>query len=311
MRRIAPVAVALVVLVPRPTKGIFHIGLVTVSLMKTLDSYADSSGQMLPDPPLPAADARWALFLDVDGTLLDFNDDPRAVTVSPTLLALLHALHDALGGAMALVSGRGLDDLDRLFDKPHWPAAGLHGLQLRRADGSFRRMTIDAGQERLMHQATMALATRFDGVQLEDKQIAVALHCRRAPEQFESLHDTAREVIAQLPGYELQPGNLVIEFKPAGMDKGRAVSELLASAPFSGRRPIYLGDDLTDEHAFAFVRKKRGTGVLTGAPRPTHASFSLRGPAAVETWLARVLDALLRGTLPHDQQSAERRARQS
>ena len=266
----------------------------------TRNIQAHPSAPALPAPLLPAADADWALFLDVDGTLLDFNDDPRAVQVSAPLLALLHSLHDALGGALALVSGRELDDLDRLFDRPRWAAAGLHGLQLRRADGSFRRIAVTLEQQQRMQAATIALARQYDGVQLEDKQIAVALHCRRAPEQFESLHNAAIELIAQLPGYELQPGHRVIEFKPAGMDKGRAVAELLASATFAGRLPVYLGDDLTDEHAFARIQKKNGIGVLIGRPRPTHASFSLPDPAAVEAWLVRVLDALSRGALQHD-----------
>lgn len=243
-------------------------------------------------PPLPEANARWALFLDVDGTLLDFNDDPRAVSVSKKLLALLHALHDALQGALALVSGRGLDDLDRLFGQPHWAGAGLHGLELRRADGSFRRLSVTPEEQQRMHQATTALVARFDGAQLEDKQMAVALHCRRAPHLFDELRHAAEAMIDQLPGYELQPGNLVIEFKPAGIDKGRAVNELLASTPFLGRVPVYLGDDLTDEHAFASLRRKHGMGVLIGSPRATQASFSLPDPAAVEAWLVRVLDAL-------------------
>jgi len=278
---------------PIASKDIFHIGLVTVGLMDMKNSNADSPQRMLPAPPLPANGSRWALFLDVDGTLLDFNDDPRAVEVTAPLLALLHSLHNALGGALALVSGRELDDLDRLFGNPHWAAAGLHGLQLRRADGSFRRITVTPEQQQHMLQAATALATRFEGVQLEDKRIAVALHCRRVPEQFESLRDAAVQMVTQLPGYELQPGNLVIEFKPAGMDKGRAVLELLASAPFNGRLPVYLGDDLTDEHAFASLRQKHGMGVLIGSPHSsTQASFSLRDPAAVKTWLVRVLDAL-------------------
>jgi len=278
--------------------------------MPDLDATTHSNQSALPAPPLPALDAHWALFLDVDGTLIGFNDDPQAVAINDSLLIKLHALHDALDGALALVSGRELDDLDRLFGRPHWAMAGLHGLQLRRADGSFRRMTVTADDQQRMHQAAIALAARFDGVQIENKRIAVALHCRRAPGQFESLHEAAIELIGRLPGYELQPGNLVIEFKPAGMDKGRAVAELLASAPFDGRLPVYLGDDLTDEHAFDGIRKKHGIGVLIGTPRATHASFSLAGPAAVEAWLARVLDALPRGTSHHDDPSAERPARQ-
>jgi trehalose 6-phosphate phosphatase len=273
-------------------------------------SPTESTLPRLPAPPVPDADARWALFLDVDGTLLEFNDDPRAVNVSEPLLALLHALHDALDGALALVSGRELDDLDRLFGQPRWAGAGLHGLQLRRADGSFRRLLVTPEEEHRMHQATTALVARFDGVQLEDKQLAVALHCRRAPHQFDELRAAAEALIARLPGYELQPGNLVVEFKPAGMDKGRAVNELLASAPFNGRVPVYLGDDLTDEHAFASLSRKQGIGVLVGSPRATQASFSLPDPASVAAWLLRVLDALKQGPSPHDEPSAERPARQ-
>lgn len=295
---------------PRRVKEFFHTGVVIVVGMDKPPTDRHPPGQSLPYPPLPEHKARWALFLDVDGTLLDFNDDPRAVAVSPKLLALLHTLHKALDGALALVSGRELDDLDRLFDRPRWAAAGLHGLQLRRADGSFRRLAVTAEQQHVMQRETAALAARFDGVQLEDKQLAVALHCRRAPAQFAPLREAARELIARVPGYELQPGNMVIEFKPAGMDKGKALEELLASEPFSGRLPIYLGDDLTDEHALDFVRKKHGIGVLVGAPRNTHASFSLPGPAAVETWLAHVLHALSQGTPRHDEHSADRPARQ-
>ena len=252
----------------------------------------DPPGPALPAPSLPADSTRWALFLDVDGTLLNFDNDPRAVVVSPALRTLLHALHAALGGALALVSGRTLDELDRLFEQPRWAAAGLHGLQLRRADGSFRRLSATAEQQQVMQREAAALAARFDGVQVEDKQLAVALHCRRSPQQYEPLRLAAMQRIARMPGYELQPGNLVIEFKPAGMDKGKAVCELLGSAPFVGRLPVYLGDDLTDEHAFDDIRKKHGMGVLVGSPRSTHASFALAGPAAVQAWLTQVLHAV-------------------
>lgn len=269
----------------------FHIDLVIVAAMKLRNITTDLPAQHLPPPPLPADNAKWALFLDVDGTLLDFHNDPRAVAVSPALATLLHALHDALGGALALVSGRELPELDRLFKAPRWAAAGLHGLQLRRADGSFRGISVTAEQQQRMHHETTALAAQFNGVELEDKQLAVALHCRRAPEQFEPAYRAAVELISRLPGYELQPGNLVIEFKPSGMDKGKAVLELLASAPFAGRVPVYLGDDLTDEHALESVRENHGIGVLIGPPRPTHATFSLSDPAAVEAWLASVLQA--------------------
>lgn len=253
----------------------------------------------LPPPPLPDATARWAIFLDVDGTLLDFADDPLAVQPDAPLLALLHALRQVLDGALALVSGRELADLDRLFASSHWAAAGLHGLQLRHADGSCRHFTVAAALQAHTRDVARTLAARFDGVQVEDKHAAVALHCRRAPAQLPALHEAAIALMAQLPGYELQPGNLVLELKPSGMDKGRAVLELLRRAPFAGRRPVYLGDDLTDEHAFASVNARHGLSVRIGAREPSLAAFTLAGPVAAEAWLTRVLDALTHGASTH------------
>lgn len=260
---------------------------------------ASATSATLPPPPLPDVSARWAIFLDVDGTLLDFADDPLDVQPGASLLTLLHALYRVLDGALALVSGRELADLDRLFAASHWAAAGLHGLQLRHADGSSRDFAVAPAQHAHLHAVARTLAARFDGVQVEDKHAAVALHCRRAPAQLPALQQAATAVMAQLPGYELQPGNLVLEFKPTGMDKGRAVMELLQHAPFADRRPVYLGDDLTDEHAFASVNSRRGLSVRVGMREPSLAEFTLPGPAAAEAWLIRVLDALTHGAPTH------------
>lgn len=244
----------------------------------------------LPSPPLLGADC--ALFLDVDGCLLEFKDDPQAVTVSPALQTLLQRLHAALGGALALVSGRGVADLDRLFGAPRWALAGLHGWELRDADGRRREMLADPAAEKHMRAEVTALAARLEHVQLEDKQQAIALHCRRAPWQMTALREAAEALIGQLPGYELQPGNLVMEFKPTGMDKGLAVAELLRLQPFADRRPVYVGDDLTDEHGFAVANREQGMSVRVGSREPSAARFTLPDPAAVQAWLARALAAL-------------------
>ncbi len=259
----------------------------------------DTAPSDLPAPPLPAPGARWALFLDVDGTLLDFHDDPAAVAVSPRLLALLQRLHAALDGALSLVSGRALTDLDRLFGQP-WAMAGLHGLQLRHADGSCREHPLDTSAHAQLRQRAETLLGALDGIELEDKRIAIALHCRRAPERFEIMRNAATALADAMPGYELQAGNLVMEIKPAGMDKGRAVRELLRQPPFAGRQPIYLGDDLTDEHAFDTVARAGGCGIRVGHRHPTAAQFTLPSPAAVEDWLLRVHHALTQGASPHD-----------
>lgn len=229
------------------------------------------------------------MFFDVDGTLLEFADDPAAVAPSARLLDLLYALHTGLNGALALVSGRRLADLDRLFNRPAWAAVGLHGLELRRAEGTCRKIEVVATQQTHMHEVVHPLAARFAGVQVEDKGLAIALHCRRAPQQMPGLRAAALAVSAHLPGYEVQVGNLVVEFKPTGIDKGDAVLELLQDASFVNRLPVYLGDDLTDEHAFARVNAAHGISVRVGSRVPTLAHFTLADPAAVEAWLRRVL----------------------
>ncbi len=253
----------------------------------------------LPAPPLPAAGADWALLLDVDGTLLDFADDPGAVRVEPALRTLLDALHAATGGALALVSGRRVDDLDRLFRRPHWAAIGLHGLELRSATGELRQHAVPPLQQARMQREVSALSGRFAGVRLEDKQQAVALHCHASPTRLQRLHEAAAALAATLPGYELQAGHRVLEFKPAGMDKGRAVRELLRHAPFAGRVPAYLGDDLTDEHAFDAVNHAHGLSIRVGDRQPSAARYTLPGTTATLAWLARALDALTQGAPAH------------
>lgn len=240
-------------------------------------------------PPLPSSGAAWALFLDVDGTLLGFSDDPDMVRVAPDLLATLASLHDALDGALALISGRRLYDLDRLFGPPLVAAAGLHGLQRRRPDGSEDNLQPDPGTVDALHRHVTALATRLPHMRVEDKGTCMTLHYREMPAQESAVIAGARRIAGQLPGYEIQPGDHIIEIKPAGIDKGHAVNAFLDEPPFSGRRPVYLGDDLTDEHAFAAVNARHGISIRVGSREPTRAHFTLRHPAAVQAWLEGVL----------------------
>jgi trehalose 6-phosphate phosphatase len=246
----------------------------------------------LPTPPLPDPHVRWALFLDVDGTLLGFDDDPGAVRVGPVLRHTLAALRDALGGALALVSGRRLADLDRLFGAPDWAAAGLHGLERRRADGREIDVHADPTALGTLRQRAAALATALPGVRLEDKGACIALHYREAPQHAEAWRRQVPALAAQLDGYEVQPGDHVFELKPAGIDKGRAITAFLGEPPFAGRVPVYFGDDLTDEHAFAVVNAHDGISVRVGDREPSAARFTLHNPAAVQTWLDHVLASL-------------------
>lgn len=251
-------------------------------------------GSPLPRPPLPHRGSPWALFLDVDGSLLEFAADPSGVHVPRTLLDLLQRLRDALDGALALVSGRGIDDLDRLFAPLRLPAAGIHGCELRDADGTHRTLGLDQGLAARLHASARELAAALPGVLLEPKHAAVALHYRQAPALAAQVHEGAARIVAALPGIALQPGAMVCELKPADVDKGRAVDALRTAAPFRGRTPVFVGDDLTDEHAFAAVNRADGLSVLVGA-RPSAARYALPAPADVQAWLRHVAAALEQG----------------
>ena len=235
----------------------------------------------LPSPPAVAPD--WALFLDVDGTLLDFAQAPGDVHVEPGLLDTLAILHGRLDGALALVSGRTLAQIDALFAPLHLPAVGLHGLE-RRDDGHLTRHPRTPALDAVIASAR-ALADKYPGALVEDKGTTVALHWRGAEAAEEPLHEFATSALIELPGYHLQPGNRVLELRPDGAHKGRAVLDLLALAPFQGRRPVFVGDDLTDEHGFAAVDCHGGFGVRVGSRLPTAARYGLHDPSAVRDWL--------------------------
>ncbi|MFC4528630.1 trehalose-phosphatase [Dyella halodurans] len=251
----------------------------------------------LPAPPLPGAGEHWALFLDVDGTLLDFAQRPDQVFVDTRLRDLLDDLFGTLDGALALVSARSLDDLDDLFGHPPWAMAGLHGLELRGADGSYRGVHIGAARRSLVREFAATVAAGLPGVLVEDKGMAVALHCRAAPEHFQALRASVEALLPNLAGYDMQLGSMLIELRPQGMDKGSAIAHLLAHWPFHGRLPVYVGDDLTDEHGFATVNLERGLSVRVGGRGPSVAHYALPEPASTRAWLVRVLLALKHGAL--------------
>lgn len=252
--------------------------------------------ESLPDPlappPLPAAGARWAAFLDLDGTLVGFSDDPGSVALAPETLGTLRRLDQALGGAFAIVSGRPLDDLDRLLGDFRPAGAGKHGHEWRtesRADA-----TVDPPRETLeaARAATRALAAALPGVQLEDKGTAFALHYRTRPEhQAAVLAGVERILETASPHWVVQRGDHVVELLPPGADKGLALERLMSQAPFAGRMPVAIGDDHTDEHMFEAAARLGGFGVVVGPRRPTAARHALAGPDAVREWLERVGEA--------------------
>jgi trehalose 6-phosphate phosphatase len=238
-------------------------------------------------PPPRAALATGALFLDLDGTLLDFAERPDAVVVEAGLRTALQRLHDALDGALALLSGRPLQQIDALLALPHAAAAGLHGAQLRRPDGRVTVLSPDPAHLQRLREHARALVAGLPGVLLEDKGTALALHYRNVPDAEAAVRRAADDLLHVAgAGFALQPGNRVVEIKPAGVDKGTALLALMEAAPFAGRVPWMLGDDLTDEHAFEQANRLGGVSVIVGARRPTRARHALADPDAARRWLA-------------------------
>ncbi|TWI02864.1 trehalose 6-phosphate phosphatase [Luteimonas cucumeris] len=233
-------------------------------------------------PPLPADD--WALFLDVDGCLLDFADTPDGVFVPPALPVRLDALSRRLDGALALVSGRTLASLDRLFAPLQLPAAGLHGLERRHVESRSGPPTAPPALAGIA-DAARQLAAKYPGTLVEDKRAAIALHWRAEPLAASDFEAFAMAALPQLEGYRLQHGDHVIELRPAQADKGDAIAAFLEEPPFRGRMPVFAGDDLTDEHGFEVVNARGGITVLVGAREPSAAGYHLDDIAAVHAWL--------------------------
>jgi trehalose 6-phosphate phosphatase len=228
-----------------------------------------------------------ALFLDVDGTLLDIAARPDLVVVPDGLPATLVALAGRLGGALALLTGRDIATIDRLMAPARLAVAGLHGAELRLPDGSLQRQPPPAALGPVRAELARFAAAR-PGLLLEDKGAAVAIHFRAAPEREDEVAAMARALVAEAgPALTIQVGKMVVEVRPAGGDKGTALQALLALPPFAGRRPVAIGDDWTDEAAFVAANHAGGRSLRVGiADRPTAAREIIAAPEDVRCWLA-------------------------
>lgn len=235
----------------------------------------------------PSISRDWALFLDVDGTLVPHIDRADGVTFDDPLRRLLTTLSERLGGALALVSGRSIASLDALLHPLQLVClSGLHGIQRRTAEGSHR--TGEWDEDALADYAAHAgsLVARFPGASIEHNGPCLYLHWRAAPDAAPVLTRLAEEVGSALPSHRLHRGQHGIEIRPAGIDKGQAIRRFMASPPFAGRRPVFAGDDPADEPGFAAVNGMGGISVLVGTRRETSARFGLPDVDAVLAWLA-------------------------
>lgn len=241
-------------------------------------------------PPPLAPDA--ALFIDVDGTLLEIAPRPELVCVPPDLPPLLGRLAAQHEGALALVSGRRIAELDRLFRPWRGAAAGLHGAERRRPDGSMTAAGVDPDAEAAaraldgLRPHLHDLARQRPGVWLEDKGVTLALHYRAVPEQgAEILEEMGSLQRGSGDSLRLIAGKMVVELQPRMYGKDGAIAAFMAEPPFRNRRPVFLGDDTTDEDGFAEVNRRGGCSIRIGDPAPSAALYRLPSVDAALAWL--------------------------
>lgn len=238
---------------------------------------------------------RWALFLDIDGTLIDLAETPDGIVVPPDLPENLHRVSTRLGGALALVTGRALPYADQLFTPYQFPIAGLHGSERRDPSGAISRIEVGAAFEDLK-AALVREAGQWPGVVVEDKGAAVATHYRLAPEQREAIEAAMPRYLDMAgPDFTLQRGKMVMEIRPAQASKGHALQAFLDQPPFKGRKPIAIGDDVTDEAMFRTANALGGHSIrITETEAETLAKSTLPTAAALRAAIA----ALASGARP-------------
>lgn len=246
--------------------------------------------------PLSADQAGWALFLDIDGTLLDLAPTPDGVVIPEGLPQVLDSLARALGGAFALVSGRSLDSIDSLFPGP-WDAVGCHGAEWRLGG---QRFTPPPPWPDGLVAGIEAARRRLPGVMMERKSQSLALHFRAAPEQKAAVRTLAAAAVAtDAHGLDLLEGKSVMEIIPAGNSKGLAIERFMRLPPYAGRRPVFAGDDVTDESGFITVNAMGGLSIHVGDSPTTQALFRFPDPRAMRHWL-NGLDTAIGGHQDHE-----------
>jgi trehalose 6-phosphate phosphatase len=233
-----------------------------------------------------------ALLLDIDGTLLDLAPTPREVWVPPGLAKTLEGLLERTSGALALVSGRSLNDIDLIFAPKQFPAVGGHGAEMRLSTADNEAVAAHAPpMDKELKLRLAAIARLSPGILLEDKGYSLALHYRLAPHAEKAIYEAVSLIRADLPNapIEVLPGKSVCEIKHSGFNKASGVRELMKHAPFKGRRPLFIGDDVTDETVFAIMPDMNGLAFSVGR-RAQGVAGHFDEPSDVRAFLAHLLD---------------------
>ena len=225
-----------------------------------------------------------AFFLDFDGTLVELAERPDTIRLAERTRDVLSRLAVVTGGAVAIVTGRDIGDLDRFLEPLRLPAAGIHGLTRRSPTGLSHAAPLDDQFLRYAELLLVPLVLAEVGLLLERKSNAVALHYRGRPDLEETCRAVMEQLVAMCPGIQIKRGKMVFEAKPFGADKGTAILDFLKEPPFAGRRPIVAGDDITDEDAFAAVNAIGGIAIKIG-PGATGAQYAATDTATFLDWL--------------------------
>jgi trehalose 6-phosphate phosphatase len=265
--------------------------LADVPLQEDMSPEQTSSGTVSPSRVLLPPLDQTALLLDIDGTLLDLAPTPREVWVPPGLAETLSRLRRRTAGALALVSGRSLNDIDLIFAPERFPGVGGHGAEMRLSIDSEAVATHAPPMDKELKGRLAAIAKLSPGILLEDKGYSLALHYRLAPHAEKAIYEAVSLIRADLPNapIEVLPGKCVCEIKHSGFNKATGVVELMSHEPFRGRRPIFIGDDVTDESVFAIMPDFGGLAFSVGR-RAQGVAGHFDEPRDVREWLAHLLD---------------------
>lgn len=237
----------------------------------------------------PIAPTLMAFFFDFDGTLVELASTPDNVLIQSEMVDLLREWKRLTDGAVAIISGREINSIDSFLNMPDLPIAGLHGAERRDANGIMQRIAYNDEPLLHMEQTLSEIVSANPGMLIEMKGTALALHYRNAPDREPIARIAIEHLIADYPGvYVLQPGKMVYEIKPQGVDKGHAVRAFLNEPPFAGRMPVFIGDDLTDEKGFAAVNKQSGLSIKVG-DGDTTARARLDSVDKLLAWLSSIV----------------------
>ncbi len=263
-------------------------------LRETMSQQHDDMPDAVPVPHLLVPHlGETALLLDIDGTLLDLAPTPREVWVPPDLLSTLKRLRERTSGALALVSGRSLNDIDLIFAPEEFSAVGGHGAEMRLTSAGDAATMLAPRLDSELKRRLAAIARLSPGILLEDKGYSLALHYRLAPYAETAIREAIALIQSDLPDapIEVLPGKCVFEVKHSAVSKASGVRELMARAPFCGRRPLFIGDDVTDESVFEIMPEFQGTAFSVGQ-RVRSVAGHFDTPSDVRKFLARLCQDL-------------------